>query len=118
LLDLVRDDPAMAVWWATPVECASALARRERDGKLLPTAWDLAMKRLQQADANWSEVPPSKRVRSQAIRLLRLHDLRTGDALQLAAALVASDFQPGTLEMVTLDQRLAAAADREGFALA
>ena len=28
----LADDPVMLVWWATPIECASAIARRERDG--------------------------------------------------------------------------------------
>jgi predicted nucleic acid-binding protein len=114
---LVRDDPAIAIWWATPVECASALSRLERDGKLAGPDLQLALERLRQGAAHWAEVPPSERVREQALRLLRIHNLRTADALQLAAALVTSDFQPGSLELVTLDQRLAAAADREGFAL-
>ena len=29
-------NPAMLVWWATPVECTSAIARLERDGGLDP----------------------------------------------------------------------------------
>src|SRR5207247_5574142 len=29
---LVREDPALVVWWATRVECISAIARLERDG--------------------------------------------------------------------------------------
>ena len=27
----LEEDPAMAVWWGTRVECVSAIARRERD---------------------------------------------------------------------------------------
>jgi hypothetical protein len=49
------------------------------------------------------------------MRLLRVHALRAGDALQLAAALVAAEGQPGSLEIVTLDERLALAASREGL---
>ena len=49
----------------------------------------------------------------------RWPDVRQGlvqsDALHLAAALVLSDFDPGTLPFVTLDDRLAQAARREGF---
>jgi predicted nucleic acid-binding protein len=41
--------------------------------------------------------------------------LRAADALQLAAAFVASERRPPTLELVTLDERLAAAARKEGF---
>ena len=63
----------------------------------------------------WTEVQPSDDVREQAIRLLRVHTLRAADAIQLAAAIVVAEFQPGTLEFVTLDKNQAAAADKEGF---
>ena len=33
-LALLKDDPQVAIWWTTPVECASAIARLERDGCL------------------------------------------------------------------------------------
>ncbi|MBI4612813.1 MAG: hypothetical protein HY720_04310 [Planctomycetes bacterium] len=49
------------------------------------------------------------------MRLVRTHRLRTGDALQLAAAHVGSAQRPATLELVCLDARLALAAEREGF---
>jgi hypothetical protein len=41
--------------------------------------------------------------------------LRAADSLQLAAALVAADHNPSSLEMVYLDARLSSAARREGF---
>lgn len=41
--------------------------------------------------------------------------LRAADALQLAAAIVAADFNAASMPFVTLDVRLAEAADREGF---
>ncbi len=56
-------------------------------------------------------------MRDQAGRLLRLHPLRAADALQLAAAIIACEHQPESLPLVTLDQRLAEAARREGFAV-
>ncbi|HEX7940110.1 MAG TPA: hypothetical protein VF483_14075, partial [Gemmatimonadaceae bacterium] len=62
-----------------------------------------------------TEIGPSIELRQHAIRLVRLHGLRSGDALQLAAAVVASDNRPSTLDLVTLDRRLADAADKEGF---
>jgi predicted nucleic acid-binding protein len=43
--------------------------------------------------------------------------LRAADALQLAAAYVAAERRPPSLEVVTLDDRLAAAARKEGFVL-
>jgi hypothetical protein len=39
------------------------------------------------------------------------------DALQLAAVFVAAERRPSSLELVTLDERLAAAARKEGFRL-
>ena len=57
---------------------------------------------------------PGLRVREQAIRLLRLHLLRSADALQLAAALEWAGIPPQG-PFVTLDDRLAEAARREGF---
>jgi hypothetical protein len=41
--------------------------------------------------------------------------LRSADSLQLAAAITAADHNPSTLELVCLDDRLTAAARREGF---
>ena len=34
LLQLLDEDPLVLVWWETPVEIASALARREREQSL------------------------------------------------------------------------------------
>jgi predicted nucleic acid-binding protein len=44
-----------------------------------------------------------------------VHTLRAADALQLGAAAVAAEGVPSSLDIVTLDNRLAAAARREGF---
>lgn len=111
----LSEDPAAAVWWYTPVECWSALARLERERRLTEDGLGAAAGLLAAAARRWTEIPPVDRVRDQAIRLLRTHALRAADALQLAAALVLSDFDPQTLPFVTLDERLAAAARREGF---
>jgi len=110
-------DSAMVVWWGAEVECVSALARRERDGALGPRAMMLALERLQRLAAAWHEIDPSDEVREAAIRLLRVHPLRAADALQLAAAFVAAERRPASLEVVTLDDRLADAARKEGFAI-
>ena len=112
---LRRDDPAIVTWWGTSVECVSALARLERDGALPAVDVRSALERLRQASHGWVEVPATDDVREQAIRLLRGHRLRAADALQLAAAVVASDFQASTLEFVSLDARQREAAEREGF---
>jgi predicted nucleic acid-binding protein len=110
-------DPEIALWWATPLECVSALARLEREGRLTPIDVTDAVGRLDAIMLAAHEVQPVERVRQVAIRLLRVHPLRAADALQLAAAIAASEDQPGTLDVVTLDDRLALAARREGFAV-
>jgi uncharacterized protein len=82
---LAARDPAMLVWWGTHVECASAIARLERDGLLDEPAVTQAMDRLKQLAAGWHEVDPSDAIREAAVRFLRVHPLQAADALQLAA---------------------------------
>jgi uncharacterized protein len=108
-------DSDVVSWWASHVECVSALARLERDGSLSESGMTDAIGRLDALAAAWSEVQPMDRVRQVAVRLLRVHPLRAADALQVAAAIVASEGQPSTLPLVTFDDRLALAAEREGF---
>jgi predicted nucleic acid-binding protein len=112
---IAEEDPVMCVWWATELECVSVLARLEREGALSDTATTVALERLDVLAESWNEVQPVVAVRGAARRLLRVHALRAADALQLAAAVVAAEGQPASLEIVTLDERLAAAARREGF---
>jgi predicted nucleic acid-binding protein len=114
---LAERDPTMVVWWATEVECASAIARLEREDALDEAAATRAYHRLRQLAHTWHEVDPSDPVRESAVRFLRVHPLRAADALQLAAAFIAAERRPSALEVVTLDDRLAAAARKEGFVL-
>ena len=113
--DLAEDGRRIVVWWAASVECASAAARRERAGDLDPADASEALMTLGGLTGDWSEVPPTDRLRDDARRIVRVHDLRAADALQLAAARAATEQRPGMLEFVTLDDRLALAARREGF---
>jgi predicted nucleic acid-binding protein len=114
---LAANDPAMLVWWATEVECASAIVRLERDGALDESAVTQAFGRLKQLASGWHEVDPSDSIREAAVRFLRVHQLRAADALQLSAAFIAAERRPSSLEVVTLDDRLAVAARKEGFVL-
>ncbi len=114
---LAAKDTSMVVWWATEVECASAIARLERDGALDESASTQAFDRLRSFASAWHEVEPGNAVREAAVRFLRVHPLRASDALQLAAAFIAAERRPSSLEVVTFDDRLAAAARKEGFAL-
>ena len=112
---LLAKDPAMLVWWGSEVECVSALARLEREGGVGPQALAVALKRLGQLATAWHEIDASDSVREAATRFVRVHPLRAADALQLAAAFLAAERRPATLEVITLDERLGAAARKEGF---
>lgn len=113
----LEEDPTMLVWWATELECVSAIARLERQGDLASDATLVALQRLEALAGGWHEVQPVESVRRAARRALRVHSLRTADALQLAAATVGSEGQPASLDVVSLDDRLSDAARREGFAV-
>jgi len=105
----------MIVWWATPVECASALARMEREAGIEARGAASAVARLREFSRIWDEVQPGEALRENAARLVFSVGLRSGDALQLAAAIAASGDQPSALEFVCFDRRLAAAAHKQGF---
>ncbi len=109
------EDHTMIVWWGTPVECMSALATLEREERLDTVSITKAARRLKQMQRHWQEVQPLETLRDIAMRLLRVHPLRAADSLQLAAAIVASEHHPSTMDFVCLDARLALAAQREGF---
>jgi predicted nucleic acid-binding protein len=115
LLELRQRDPVVVVWWGSEVECASAIARLERENLMTAAATADAVGRLHLLARSWHEIQPVSEIREVAVRLLRVHPLRAADALQLAAAFVAAERRPPTLEFLTLDDRLAQAAGREGF---
>jgi predicted nucleic acid-binding protein len=113
--DLFLSEPGMIAWWGTPVECASAISRLEREAKLSPEATTEALGRLDAVARHFHRIEPVDAVLETARRLLRVHPLRAADSLQLAAAVLASEGRPSTLEFVCLDDRLVIAAQREGF---
>jgi uncharacterized protein len=113
--DLLKGDRDVLTWWGSKVEAASALSRLAREGALEGSKRDAAFGRMEALAVGWDEVLPSDPLREQAIRLLRVHALRSADALQLASAVLASEHDPGALPFVTLDHRLKEAAAREGF---
>jgi len=115
LLALLDEDPEILAWWGTPVEIASAIARREREQLVSAEQASALLTAARKLADGWHEIVPSIAVRRTAERLLRLHPLRGADALQLAAALIACDHDPSTLPIVCLDARLSSAARREGF---
>ena len=114
---LLVEDPEVLTWWGTRVECRSALYRPVHAGRLLRDIATRAETILDRLAAAWIEVQPTDPIRETAERLLRGHVLRTGDAIQLAAAMIAAEFRPARLPFVCYDERLASAARREGFTI-
>jgi predicted nucleic acid-binding protein len=117
LQSLAGSDTEMLVWWGSEIECVSALARLEREAALDAKGVAIASRRLGELAHAWHEVEANEAVRDSALRFLRVHPLRAADALQLAAAFEAAEHRPTSLQFVTLDERLANAAQKEGFAM-
>jgi predicted nucleic acid-binding protein len=117
MASLLRADPALALWWASSVECQSAVHRCHRDGQLPVHVLNEALVRLEALVDNADIVAPSSLVRDRAGRLVAAYPLRAGDALQLAAALVWCNEAPRGEAFVCLDDRLREAARREGFSV-
>jgi hypothetical protein len=108
-------DGDMAVWWGTKVEAASAICRLRRSGGVDERSASRLLTQVEALISAAYEVQPVEEVRAAACRMLRVHELRAADALQLAAALVWADHQPAGMGFVCLDRQLRAAAEREGF---
>jgi predicted nucleic acid-binding protein len=114
---LLRRDPQVVLWWGTPVECISALARLHRQGSLPNTALRRSQNLLEQIRERAYEVQPVEEIRARAERLLLTHRLRAADALQLAAALAWCRDEPRGIGFISLDDRLRGAAATEGFSV-
>ncbi|WP_419554426.1 type II toxin-antitoxin system VapC family toxin [Candidatus Poriferisodalis sp.] len=113
----LREDGAIVTWVWTRVEVSSAVERRTRVGELSRNQRRGLMLRLDGFSAIWHEVVEVLAVRSRATALLARHPLRAADAAQLGAALHVQEQLGAPLQFVSLDQRLAEAAEREGFAV-
>jgi len=108
-------DNEVTIWWATPLECQSAVHRRHRESALPAASMASATDRLRALVELADSVSPSDELRRRAARLVAVHPLRAADALQLAAALVWCEEQPHSEGFVSLDERLRVAARNEGF---
>jgi predicted nucleic acid-binding protein len=112
-----NDDRHPVIWWVTPVECHSTLARVTRDKHLGRDDARRAVERLRSIRSRANEIAPSDDIRVRAIHLLGAHGLPAADALQLAAALAWCEGQPNGEVLVCTDRRLRDAAKQEGFEL-
>ncbi len=111
-------NPKMIVWWGSIAECVSAISRLERESHLNETQATLACKRLTEFRKVWFEVCPVEHLLQKAVRLLRVHALRSADAFQLAAALCANADRVSGLSVLSFDKKLLGAASREGLTVA
>lgn len=114
---VIAGDSAIVLWWATLIECQSALCRAVRDRRVSAAAYPAAREALGRLQGHAFEVQPSDAVRRRALRLLGVHDLRAAASLQLAAALEWCEERTEGAGFVCLDGRLRRAAGREGFAV-
>ncbi|OHD74381.1 MAG: hypothetical protein A2V99_01255, partial [Spirochaetes bacterium RBG_16_67_19] len=113
----LQEDPAILTWWGSRIECVSALNRLLGEQRIGEKDYEQVLHDLEALSSGWTEVQPSEKLRRRALRLLRVHPLRTADALQLGAALVGSGENPAALPFVSGDPRLNDAARKEGFRL-
>ena len=104
-----------AVWWAAPVEIASALARLVRMKQLDSDDWIKARKLAKRLADSWSVIQPSDALRAKSIQLVERYDLRAADSFQLAAALEWCEDAPQGRVFLTTDQKLREAALLSGF---
>jgi predicted nucleic acid-binding protein len=103
------------IWWATPVEIASALARLVRMKQLDSGGWAKARQLAAALADAWFVIQPSDVLRAKAAQLVDRYDLRAADALQLAAALEWCQDNPQGRVFLTADQKLREAAVLTGF---
>lgn len=105
----------MIVWALTRTEIVSAVRRLGREAKLEASDVAIVLRRLEALARSWTEIDAVSLVRERAERLLAVHPLAAADALQLAAALILVRDRPKRRAFVTADDRLAVAAEAEGF---
>jgi predicted nucleic acid-binding protein len=99
------------------VEVASALARRCLEGAFSPAERDRALLALERDFTALRAVELSSPVVLEARALLVRHPLRTGDAIQLASALLLRRELGEPVTFAVYDDRLGAAAKAEGLAV-
>ncbi|MBA3633632.1 MAG: hypothetical protein H0W58_12635 [Acidobacteria bacterium] len=105
----------VVAWWASSIEGQSALKRLLQENEISQTAYAEAVKRLEFQSETWREIQPTEKVRTIARNLIESENLRTLDALQLAAALVWCFEKPEGRIFVCCDDKLSEAARKIGF---
>lgn len=100
----------------TPLELYAALKRRERSGGIAPEDSEAARNILRVESARMVQQPLNPAVLEAAREVLDRHELRSSEALQLGAAVVAREMFHGMeIVFVSSDEHLLEAARRERF---
>jgi len=110
----IAEETQIVAWWGSYLECTSAIARLARRGSA-PAQVAESYRMLELLAEEWREIGSSEKLRRAAARTLKTHVLRTSDALQPGATIIASGFEPHTARFVAKDKHLRQTADREGF---
>jgi predicted nucleic acid-binding protein len=97
------------------LEITSALCRRCRQGDLTARQRDRLLDALRDDARHLLVVEVTAAVVDRSSALLRGHDLRAGDAIQLASGLGLRDRTGASVTFVAFDDRLRRAALREGL---
>ena len=99
-----------------PLECRSAIRRREREGDVSgPDAERILTQIEEDLSSAFLVQPSTSAVIEEAARLIDRRPLRALDALQLAGCLVSRAGVPGPVTFVCASARLYNAASREGL---
>jgi len=111
------EDNGKLISAVSPLEVYAAIKRRERAGDIPADQAAEALDILRMESARMVQQPLNPAVLEAARQLIdRIPALRSGDALQLASAVVAREMFHGMeITFVSADQRLLAAAASEGF---
>jgi len=105
----------VVVWWATPVEIASAVARLLRTGKISTDDFAKSRNLANALFSSWAVIFPTDAIRATSMQLVERYDLRAADSLQLAAALHWCGDAPQGRIFLSGDQKLHDAALLSGF---
>jgi predicted nucleic acid-binding protein len=101
--DLLEADRNVAVSFITPVELTSTLWRRGRRWHD-QASFRRSLFKAAELESNWTLVDDVEPIIKLARRLITEHVLRSGDAIQLAAALFLVDGHPEDLPFVSHDK--------------
>jgi len=112
---ILNEDREIVASFITPVEINSSIWRRRHANLLDSERHRTADAHFAALTSNWITVGHVREVVDASLSVVSRHSLRSGDAIQLGAAVVARRFLGADLRFVTFDKQLAAVATAEGF---